>query len=239
VGQVFRNVAGKYDIMNDVMSGGVHRLWKDHFINSLSPSPTTKLLDVAGGTGDIAFRFLENIKRRHGGIGEAQVTVMDINPAMLQVGRERAIKFGFPADSPHISFQEANAENLDMIPDSSVDAYTIAFGIRNCTHIDKVVSEAYRVLKPGGRFMCLEFSSVQNPVVRSVYDLYSFQMIPLLGELVANDRASYEYLVESIRKFPSQIEFAKMIQQTGFTVVGQGWEDLTFGVAAIHSGFKL
>ncbi|OAJ43133.1 hypothetical protein BDEG_26514 [Batrachochytrium dendrobatidis JEL423] len=152
--------------MNDFMSGGVHRLWKDHFINSLAPSPTTKLIDVAGGTGDIAFRFLDSVKRNHGGVGQAQVTVLDINPAMLQVGRERALKLGYPVDSPHISFQEANAEHLETIPDASVDAYTIAFGIRNCTHIDKVISEAYRVLKPGGRFMVLEFSSVQNPIIR-------------------------------------------------------------------------
>ncbi|KAL2916422.1 hypothetical protein HK105_204178 [Polyrhizophydium stewartii] len=239
VGEVFRNVADKYDVMNDFMSGGIHRLWKDHFISSIAPSPTTQLLDVAGGTGDIAFRFLDYIKSRHGGLGSANVKVVDINPAMLQVGRERALKMGYPADSPHISFHEGNAEHLVDIPDASVDAYTIAFGIRNCTNVDQVVREAYRVLKPGGRFTCLEFSSVHNPLIRGVYDLYSFQVIPVLGQLVANDRASYEYLVESIRKFPPQIEFARMIQDAGFTVVGQGWEDLTFGVAAIHSGFKV
>ncbi|KAI8930328.1 ubiE/COQ5 methyltransferase family-domain-containing protein [Entophlyctis helioformis] len=240
-----QEVAGKYDVMNDFMSAGVHRLWKDHYIRTLGPTASTRLLDVAGGTGDIAFRFLDHIRQANGGgsdaaaLGSAHVTVVDINPAMLAVGRERAIKLGYPADSPHIDFQEGNAEHLDHIPDASVDAYTIAFGIRNCTNVDRVVREAYRVLKPGGRFMVLEFSSVNNPLIRSVYDLYSFQVIPKLGELVANDRASYEYLVESIRKFPPQPEFAAMIRDAGFTVVGQGWEDLTFGVAAIHSGFKL
>eukprot|EP00842_Homolaphlyctis_polyrhiza_P005272 jgi/Hompol1/5746/HPOL_004673-RA len=218
VGEVFKSVAGKYDVMNDVMSAGVHRLWKDHFINTLAPSQTTKLVDVAGGTGDIAFRFLDYIKRKHGSYGDAHVTVIDINPAMLEVGKRRAATFGFPAD---------------------LDAYTIAFGIRNCTNIDAVVREAYRVLKPGGRFTCLEFSSVQNPLISGVYDAYSFHMIPLLGEIVAGDRESYKYLVESIRKFPAQLEFARIIQDAGFTIVGQGWEDLTFGVAAIHSGFKL
>jgi len=134
---------------------------------------------------------------------------------------------------------EGNAENLEHIPDNSMDAYTIAFGIRNCTHVDRVLKEAYRVLKPGGRFMCLEFSKVENPVVSKVYDVFSFDVIPTMGQLVANDRDSYQYLVESIRKFPPQKEFAKMIKDAGFTVMGQGYEDLTFGVAAIHSGFKL
>ncbi|KAG0198134.1 2-hexaprenyl-6-methoxy-1,4-benzoquinone methyltransferase [Mortierella sp. GBA30] len=237
VRQVFANVATKYDIMNDVMSGGVHRLWKDHFIRTLAPTPGTKLLDVAGGTGDIAMRFLDYCKETHGD-NSAQVTVFDINPNMLQVGQERFAKTPYHNTS-QASFMEGNAENLEHIPDNSMDAYTIAFGIRNCTHVDRVLKEAYRVLKPGGRFMCLEFSKVENPVISKVYDVFSFDVIPTMGQIVANDRDSYQYLVESIRKFPPQKEFAKMIKDAGFTVMGQGYEDLTFGVAAIHSGFKL
>ncbi|KAG0346705.1 2-hexaprenyl-6-methoxy-1,4-benzoquinone methyltransferase [Podila humilis] len=218
VRQVFANVATKYDVMNDVMSGGVHRLWKDHFIRTLAPTPGTKLLDVAGGT--------------------AQVTVFDINPNMLEVGKERFTKTPYHNTS-QVSFMEGNAENLEHIPDNSMDAYTIAFGIRNCTHVDRVLKEAYRVLKPGGRFMCLEFSKVENPVISKFYDVFSFDVIPAMGQIVANDRDSYQYLVESIRKFPAQKDFAKMIKEAGFTVMGQGYEDLTFGVAAVHSGFKL
>ncbi|KAF9135005.1 2-hexaprenyl-6-methoxy-1,4-benzoquinone methyltransferase [Mortierella sp. 14UC] len=235
--QVFANVASKYDIMNDVMSGGVHRLWKDHFMRTLAPTPGTKLLDVAGGTGDIAMRFLDYCKETHGD-NSAQVTVFDINPNMLEVGKERFTKTPYHNTS-QVSFMEGNAENLEHIPDNSMDAYTIAFGIRNCTHVDRVLKEAYRVLKPGGRFMCLEFSKVENPVISKVYDVFSFDVIPTMGQIVANDRDSYQYLVESIRKFPPQKEFAKMIKDAGFTVMGQGYEDLTFGVAAIHSGFKL
>ncbi|TPX65207.1 demethylmenaquinone methyltransferase [Spizellomyces sp. 'palustris'] len=234
VGQVFGNVASSYDLMNDVMSGGVHRLWKDHFIRTLAPGPTTKLLDVAGGTGDIAFRFLDYISATHPN-PSPHVTLLDINPAMLAVGQQRAQQLGHT----NIAFTEGNAERLEGIEDASVDAYTIAFGIRNCTHVDRVLREAYRVLKPGGRFMCLEFGSVENPVVARMYDLYSFHLIPTMGGLIANDRESYQYLVESIRKFPPQPVFANMIKEAGFKVVGNGWEDLTFGVAAIHSGFKL
>ncbi|KAJ1561161.1 2-hexaprenyl-6-methoxy-1,4-benzoquinone methyltransferase [Nowakowskiella sp. JEL0078] len=242
VGQVFGSVAKNYDVMNDFMSMGIHRLWKDHFINSLAPSRDTKLLDVAGGTGDIAFRFLDNVKKNYGSIHDAQVTVVDINPSMLEVGRERAIKGGYVGISeefPKIEFLEGNAENLADIQSESVDAYTIAFGIRNCTHVDKVISEAYRVLKPGGRFMCLEFSKVENPVINKIYETYSFDVIPTIGQVVANDRDSYQYLVESIRKFPPQAEFAQMIRDAGFTVVGKGWEDQSFGIAAIHTGYKL
>ncbi|KAF9952309.1 2-hexaprenyl-6-methoxy-1,4-benzoquinone methyltransferase [Mortierella alpina] len=237
VKQVFASVATNYDIMNDVMSGGVHRLWKDHFIRTLAPTPGTKLLDVAGGTGDIAMRFLDYCKETHGD-NSAQVTVFDINPNMLQVGQERFAKTPYHNTS-QVSFMEGNAENLEHIPDNSMDAYTIAFGIRNCTHVDRVLKEAHRVLKPGGRFMCLEFSKVENPVIAKAYDVFSFDVIPTMGQLIANDRDSYQYLVESIRKFPPQKEFAKMIKDAGFTVMGQGYEDLTFGVAAIHSGFKL
>ncbi|KAJ3081769.1 2-hexaprenyl-6-methoxy-1,4-benzoquinone methyltransferase [Quaeritorhiza haematococci] len=239
VGKVFGNVAQSYDIMNDVMSFGIHRLWKDYFMRTLAPGPTTKLLDVAGGTGDIAFRFLEYVKAAHGDRSNANVTVVDINPAMLKVGEERAKQFGYLDEGSIISFQEGNAESLTNIPDSSVDCYTIAFGIRNCTHVDRVLSEAYRVLKPGGRFLCLEFGQVDNAVLKRIYDLYSFEVIPSLGQVVANDRDSYQYLVESIRKFPPQPQFAQMIKDAGFSIVGKGWEDLTFGVAAIHSGWKI
>ncbi|KAJ3024703.1 UNVERIFIED_CONTAM: 2-hexaprenyl-6-methoxy-1,4-benzoquinone methyltransferase [Siphonaria sp. JEL0065] len=188
--------------------------------------------------GDIAFRFLDHVRKTHGINNEASVTVVDINPAMLEVGKQRSKALGY-TDTGKIDFQEGNAENLVNIPDASVDAYTIAFGIRNCTHVDRVVAEAYRVLKPGGRFTVLEFGQVENPLVKGIYDVYSFQVIPKLGQVVAGDAESYQYLVESIRKFPPQPKFAAMIKDAGFTLVGQGWEDLTFGVAAIHSGFKL
>ncbi|KAK9720810.1 2-hexaprenyl-6-methoxy-1,4-benzoquinone methyltransferase [Basidiobolus ranarum] len=237
VGRVFANVATKYDIMNDAMSGGVHRLWKDHFIRKMAPSPGTKLLDVAGGTGDIAMRFLDYCKEVHGD-KSASVTMLDINPNMLKVGEERFQQTPYHG-TEQINFKVGNAEHLNEIPDSSVDVYTIAFGIRNCTHVDRVLKEAHRVLKPGGRFMCLEFSKVDTPIVSSIYDLYSFHFIPTVGQLITNDRDSYQYLVESIRKFPDQKTFAHMIRDAGFTTVGDGYENLTFGVAAIHSGVKL
>ncbi|KAJ3171485.1 2-hexaprenyl-6-methoxy-1,4-benzoquinone methyltransferase [Geranomyces variabilis] len=240
VGKVFGNVAQSYDLMNDVMSGGVHRLWKDHYMRTLAPSSTTQHLDVAGGTGDIAFRFLDHVRgvTPGGGLGTAKVTVVDINPAMLEVGKRRALDLGY-RDSTHLEFLEGNAENLHQIPDASVDLYTIAFGIRNCTHVDRVLAEAYRVLKPGGRLSVLEFSSVNNPLLGPLYEFYSFRIIPAMGDLVAGDRESYAYLVESIRKFPAQPVFRDMIKTAGFKVQGQGWEDLTFGVAAIHTGFKI
>ncbi|KAJ3371797.1 2-hexaprenyl-6-methoxy-1,4-benzoquinone methyltransferase [Kappamyces sp. JEL0680] len=235
VGQVFKSVAGNYDVMNDFMSAGIHRLWKDEFIKRLSPTPDMKLLDVAGGTGDIAFRFVESIQKEYGVRADGNVRLVDINPAMLQVGQERAAKRGYLG----ITFEEGNAEMLENVPSDSVDAYTIAFGIRNCTNIDKVIAEAYRVLKPGGRFMVLEFSHVSNPVLSKFYDLHSFHVIPALGELVAHDRNSYQYLVESIRNFPKQDDFVQLIRAAGFKTFGQGYQNLTFGVAAIHSGFKL
>ncbi|KAI8894597.1 UbiE/COQ5 methyltransferase [Globomyces pollinis-pini] len=235
VRQVFKSVANNYDTMNDLMSVGVHRLWKDELISQISPSHNTKLLDVAGGTGDIAFRFMESVKKQYGSEMESSVRIIDINPDMLNVGRERQKQFGYKA----IEFEEGNAENLNTVEDESIDVYTIAFGIRNCTHIDRVISEAYRVLKPGGRFTCLEFSHVENPLIRSVYDLHSFYAIPAIGGLVANDRDSYQYLVESIRKFPTQQNFANMIRDAGFRTVGDGYENLTFGVAAIHTGYKV
>ncbi|XP_078679941.1 ubiquinone/menaquinone biosynthesis C-methyltransferase UbiE-like [Branchiostoma floridae x Branchiostoma belcheri] len=279
VHEVFSNVASKYDVMNDAMSLGVHRLWKDHFMQVLDPLPGTRLLDVAGGTGDIAFRFVNWIKkkeqqRRKASPGaefrlnpletdesgsdtglpsaedylyseqrgdlsdteekkDSKVIVCDINQSMLEVGKERAKKLGLEDDLVWVT---GNAEELPF-PDNSVDAYTIAFGIRNVTHIEKALCEAYRVLTPGGRFLCLEFSQVSNPLISSVYDLYSFQVIPVLGEVIASDWKSYQYLVESIRKFPNQEDFAEMIREAGFRMVT--YDNLTSGVAAIHSGFKI
>ncbi|KAJ1983346.1 2-hexaprenyl-6-methoxy-1,4-benzoquinone methyltransferase [Dimargaris verticillata] len=237
VGQVFSNVASKYDIMNDAMSAGVHRLWKDRFIRQLAPPPGTKLLDVAGGTGDIAMRFLNYCRNAHHD-HTAHVHLVDINPEMVNVGRQRFHNTVYDLKS-QVDLSVGNAEDLADIPSDSKDAYTIAFGIRNCTHVDRVVREAYRVLKPGGRFMCLEFSRVENPLIAPLYDLYSFEVIPAIGQVIASDRESYQYLVESIRRFPSQDQFADIIRGAGFSVVGKGYENLTFGIAAIHSGFKL
>ncbi|KAJ4830497.1 2-hexaprenyl-6-methoxy-1,4-benzoquinone methyltransferase [Turnera subulata] len=244
VGNVFTNVASKYDLMNDLMSGGLHRLWKDRLVSQLNPFPGMKHLDVAGGTGDVAFRILEtvnSIKRRarqdplvdhfH---EETEIYVCDINPNMLNVGRKRAIERGF-GDDKSLIWVEGDAEVLSF-QDNSMDGYTIAFGIRNVTHIEKVLAEAYRVLKRGGRFLCLELSHVDIPVFKQLYDYYSFSVIPSVGELVAGDRASYQYLVESIRRFPPQEKFASMIADAGFQKVE--YENLVGGVVAIHSGLK-
>jgi len=231
---VFHSVADKYDLMNDAMSWGVHRVWKDYFISRLDPGPGTKLLDVAGGTGDIAFRFLEKVGRSSAEDEEgANVVVCDINNSMLQVGESRAHSLGYHSG---ISWVEGDAQCLPF-PDSSFDCYTIAFGIRNVVRVEEALSEAYRVLKPGGRFMCLEFSKVTTPGLDSLYDLYSFQVIPPMGKVLAGDWDSYQYLVESIRQFPDQETFSDMIRRAGFRFVD--YENLTFGVAAIHSGFKL
>lgn len=237
--EVFENVANKYDKMNDAMSFFVHRVWKDIFIQRLAPTQGTQLLDVAGGTGDIAFRYIKYLRNLPPNKVEplssvSTATVCDINRAMLNVGKERAKKLDF-ADS-EITWLEADAESLP-IESNSFTAYTIAFGIRNCTHVDKVLDEAYRVLKPGGRFMCLEFSHVNNEMLRWIYDQYSLQMIPVMGQVIAGDWKSYQYLVESIRKFPNQESFKEMIQAAGFSCVS--YENLTFGVVSIHSGFKL
>lgn len=237
--EVFENVANKYDKMNDAMSFFVHRVWKDIFIQRLGPTQGTQLLDVAGGTGDIAFRYIKYLRNLPPNKVEpssnvSTATVCDINKAMLNVGKERAKTLDF-ADS-EITWLEADAENLPM-ESNSFTAYTIAFGIRNCTHVDKVLDEAYRVLKPGGRFMCLEFSHVNNEMLRWIYDQYSLQMIPVMGQVIAGDWKSYQYLVESIRKFPNQESFKEMIQAAGFSCVS--YENLTFGVVSIHSGFKL
>lgn len=240
VHSVFEAVAKDYDIMNDAMSFGIHRLWKDIFIETLGPCHGSKLLDVAGGTGDIAFRYIKYIENLpHTSTDEpSHVTIFDINQAMLDVGKERAKKLNLVKNA-NISTNWicGNAEELVGIENDSYSAYTIAFGIRNVTRIDKVLAEAYRVLQPGGRFMCLEFSQVTNPILQKIYDQYSFQVIPVLGQLIAGQWKPYQYLVESIRKFPSQENFKGMIEEAGFRNVT--YENLTNGVVAIHSGFKL
>ncbi|EGX95709.1 ubiquinone biosynthesis methyltransferase coq5 [Cordyceps militaris CM01] len=243
VAGVFTSVAESYDKMNDLMSFGVHRLWKDYFVSSLNPGATTPLgrpqrvLDVAGGTGDIAFRIVEHAHSQNAN-PNIHVTVSDINPAMLDVGRQRSLRL--PAShQAALSFLEANAERIPAnVPDASLDLYTVAFGIRNFTDISAALREAYRVLKPGGVFACMEFSKVGNPLLNAAYKQWSFSAIPLIGQLVAADRDSYQYLVESIERFPSQEEFRDMIKDAGFDVAGCGYENLTGGVAAIHKGIK-
>jgi len=229
VNDVFHRVADRYDLMNDLMSAGLHRAWKAAMVDWLAPSkrPGFRSLDVAGGTGDIAFRIVEASTRN------AHVTVLDINGSMLGVGRDRAIKRGI---DQHLTFVEANAEELPF-EDNSFDAYTIAFGIRNVPRIHVALSEAFRVLKPGGRFMCLEFSDVTMPMLDKIYDAWSFNAIPRIGKAVAGDADSYQYLVESIRKFPNQQNFADMIRGAGFSRVS--WRDYSGGIAACHSGWKI
>ncbi|GAA5984864.1 hypothetical protein JCM11641_005445 [Rhodosporidiobolus odoratus] len=235
---VFSSVASSYDVMNDAMSLGIHRLWKDHYVSKLDPHGGLKCLDVAGGTGDIALRLLDHAREKYGD-RELSVQMLDINPEMLEEGKKRFARTMYHA-TPQVSFTLGNAEDLSNIPSNSLDLYTIAFGIRNCTHIDRVLSEAHRVLKPGGVFSCLEFSKVHNPVLAKAYELWSFQVIPPLGHILAADRDSYAYLVESIVKFPDQEKFAQMIRQAGFTVPQEeAYENLTFGVAAIHTGVKV
>ncbi|CAD1808818.1 2-methoxy-6-polyprenyl-1,4-benzoquinol methylase, mitochondrial [Candida parapsilosis] len=245
VGGVFSSVASNYDLMNDVMSMGVHRLWKHHFINRLdagmrpSSSEPLHFLDVAGGTGDIAFGLLEHAEKRFGDV-ESKITVADINPDMLKEGELRYAKSKWANEGKNrVEFLVQNGETMDAIPDNSKDVYTIAFGIRNFTDIQKGLNTAYRVLKPGGIFACLEFSQVENPVIDYAYQAYSFSLLPLMGQLIANDRDSYQYLVESIQKFPKQEEFKSMIEKAGFYVPEPGYENLTFGVASIHIGIKL
>ncbi|KMZ74763.1 Demethylmenaquinone methyltransferase [Zostera marina] len=243
VSDVFRKVASNYDIMNDLMSVGLHRLWKDKLVSKLTPFHGMKHLDVAGGTGDIAFRVLERINNvsrtaTEGRVpeveNETQVYVCDINVDMLNVGKKRAHERGYDRLN-YLHWVEGDAEALSF-EDCSMDAYTIAFGIRNVTHIEQALAEAYRVLKRGGRFLCLELSHVEMPVFKQIYDCYSFSVIPSLGKLVADDKESYQYLVESIRRFPSQEKFAGMISAAGFEKVEH--ENLVGGVVSIHSGVK-
>ncbi|XP_066466050.1 2-methoxy-6-polyprenyl-1,4-benzoquinol methylase, mitochondrial [Tiliqua scincoides] len=258
---VFENVAEKYDLMNDSMSLGIHRLWKDILLRQMNPYPGTQLLDVAGGTGDIAFRFINYVRSQrehqvqqklkshqnlswqeisslyqeeaHQSLGGSRVVICDINQKMLKVGKQKSQRLGY---SEGLSWVVGNAEELPF-NDDSFDVYTIAFGIRNVTRIDQALQEAYRVLKPGGRFLCLEFSQVNNALLSSLYDLYSFQVIPVLGEVIAGDWKSYQYLVESIRRFPAQEEFKEMIEDANFLQVK--YQNLSSGIVALHSGFKL
>jgi demethylmenaquinone methyltransferase/2-methoxy-6-polyprenyl-1,4-benzoquinol methylase len=227
VNEVFARVARRYDLMNDLMSGGLHRLWKDDLIGWLAPPKGPApfaLLDVAGGTGDIASRFL-------GASGSGvRAVICDISAEMLAVGRERA------GGEERLAFVRGNGESLPFSA-KSFDACTIAFGMRNLTHIDAALAEAYRVLKPGGRFLCLEFSTVETPILDTLYDAYSMNAIPALGALVAGDAASYRYLVESIRRFPDQKTFMGMIETAGFERVR--YRNLTGGIAAIHSAWRL
>ncbi len=228
VDEVFHKVAKRYDVMNDLMSAGMHRIWKDAMVAKLAPSRTRwRSIDVAGGTGDVAFRIVEASNRA------AQVTVLDINASMLGVGRERAEKNGLISN---LEFVEANAEELPR-EDNSYDAYTIAFGIRNVPRIDKALSEAFRVLKPGGRFLCLEFSEVEMPFLDKVYDQWSHKAIPAIGKVVTGDGEPYQYLVESIRKFPNQENFSGMIREAGFSRVDH--TNYSGGIVALHSGWKL
>lgn len=297
VGGVFSSVASSYDLMNDAMSLGIHRLWKDHFVGQLDPRGGIQCLDVAGGTGDIARRILDHARTKYSD-RQIQVTILDINAQMLRAGQKQMAQTMY-WNTPQLRFQLGNAEDLATdqppqfgeqvtnttpksssklprnspampalptipIADNSLDLYTIAFGIRNCTHIDKVLAEAYRVLKPGGIFACLEFGKVGLPILGEVYRQYSFNVIPSLGQILAGDRDSYQYLVESIEKFPTQPQFARMMKEAGFHLAGskeasqwginslggtssnpqdhdvQGaWEDLTFGIASIWHGIKL
>lgn len=244
VGDVFSSVASNYDIMNDAMSFGVHRLWKSHFISRLDagmrPGSSRPLdfLDVAGGTGDIAFGLLEHAEKKYNDTSST-MTIADINADMLREGEQRFQATKWNDGSDRVKFLVQNGETMDQIPDNSKDIYTIAFGIRNFTNIQAGLNTAYRVLKPGGIFACLEFSHVENPAIDYAYQAYSFSLLPLMGQLIANDRESYQYLVESIRNFPKQEEFKGMIEKAGFYVPEKGYENLTFGVASIHIGVKL
>jgi demethylmenaquinone methyltransferase / 2-methoxy-6-polyprenyl-1,4-benzoquinol methylase len=228
VNAVFSRVASRYDLMNDLMSGGMHRLWKADLINWLAPSPVApqSLIDVAGGTGDIARRFLDS------GHAASRAIICDISGEMMEAGRTRlGERYG-----ERLAFVQGNAETLPFA-EKSFDAYTIAFGIRNVTHIEAALAEAFRVLKRGGRFLCLEFSAVQTPMLDRFYDAWSFRVIPKLGEWVAGDEDAYRYLVESIRRFPDQERFAGMLRAAGFERVQ--YRNLTGGIAALHSSWRL
>ena len=223
VGQVFSSVASKYDVMNDAMTGGTHRLWKDRFVRRVKPREGEEILDMAGGTGDIAFRMVDS---------GANITVADINPDMLEAGVDRAIKKG----EGRLVWSKQNAEELNF-PDAHFDAYTIVFGIRNVTHIDKALNEAHRVLRYGGRFYCMEFSQTKWPGFDKAYDFYSHKILPKVGKAVAGDEDSYRYLAESIDRFPSMEKFEAMIKAAGFSQTKV--EPMMGGLVSIHSGWKV
>jgi len=229
---VFSSVASNYDLMNDLMSGGVHRIWKDIFVDWLNPQPGWRVLDVAGGTGDIAFRIDAKVKKRG---GHADIVVSDINFEMLKAGTARP-EAKAKSEDGGFAWLCADGERMP-IADETCDAFTIAFGIRNVTHVERVLEEAFRVLKPSGRFLCLEFSRVTAPGLDDLYDAYSFAVLPRLGELVAGNGEAYRYLAESIRRFPAQGPFAKMIAKAGFANVKV--RNLAAGIAAMHSGWKV
>jgi demethylmenaquinone methyltransferase/2-methoxy-6-polyprenyl-1,4-benzoquinol methylase len=229
VNDVFHSVARRYDLMNDLMSFGLHRAWKNALVTAVDPPRAApfSVLDIAGGTGDVAFRLIK------AGGAQTRVTVCDINPDMLEVGRERAAIYG---GDTLVTFAEANAEALKFA-DRSFDAATIAFGIRNVPRIERALAEAFRVLKIGGKFVCLEFSSVDVPTLDRLYDLYSFNVIPALGRVVAGDAESYRYLVESIRRFPKPQAFAAMLRAAGFARVS--FQTMSGGIVTLHSGWRL
>ncbi len=231
---VFESVATRYDLMNDLMSGGIHRLWKRALIDWLDPRPGLRLLDVAGGTGDIPLRVLERVGAAQAG----PIVVCDLTPDMLEVGRVRAHDRGLlgTACPNGLYWVCGDAQDLPL-PDRAVDAYTIAFGLRNVTRIEKALSEARRVLKPGGRFLCLEFSHVVLPTLSRLYDLYSFKVLPGLGARVAGDAAAYQYLAESIRRFPAQEDLAALIREAGLDQVR--YRNLSGGIAALHSAWRI
>ena len=226
VQNIFNSVASKYDIMNDVMSAGIHRIWKEAMMDWLAPRPGQKLIDVAGGTGDVSFKFLKRS-------GSGHATVLDITENMLIEGRKRA-----ETDKILGSLDWVVGDAMSLpFADNSFDVYTISFGIRNVTQPQEALNEAFRVLQPGGRLMVLEFSQIPVPLVQKAYDLYSFKVIPTMGKLIANDRSSYQYLVESIRKFPDQETFLSMLQNAGFK--NTGYRNLSLGIAALHSGWRI
>jgi demethylmenaquinone methyltransferase/2-methoxy-6-polyprenyl-1,4-benzoquinol methylase len=229
---VFESVAGRYDLMNDLMSGGIHRMWKRAMIDWLQPQPDQAFIDVAGGTGDIAIRIHERLERQ-GRARSARIVVCDLTPPMLAIGRDRALDHGILQG---IAWVNGDAERLPFA-DRTFDAYTVAFGLRNLTHLGDGLREARRVLKPGGRFLCLEFSRVAWPILDRLYDLYSFRILPMLGQMVTQDRAAYQYLVESIRKFPKQDELSRQIASAGFERAA--FRNLSGGIAALHSAWRI
>ncbi len=236
VKEIFSGVAKKYDLMNDLMSAGVHRIWKDKMVEEIGVRDKElgvsglRFIDLAGGTGDVAFRIAKKMRAKN---SKCQIDVVDINQEMLDVGKDRAVDLNLFSN---LQFTCCDGEKL-CFENETFDFFTIAFGIRNFTNIDAGLSEAYRVLKPGGKFICLEFSKVNDYFLQKIYDAYSFNVIPKIGEVILKDRASYQYLVESIRKFPDQESFKKMIEKAGFKNVT--YKNLTFGAAAIHVGHKI